>query len=95
MEVNNERLIVDEEPRRVLFISEPYVAYTKAGFTAAADIVTNFGQVKREQTLLISAQSLSARLIQLIQENNNKLAGIEVWIYKNGPEKTSKYVLEE
>lgn len=95
MEANFDRLIVDVEPRRIQFTSEPYVAFTRAGFTAAADVLTNIGLVKREQTLLLAAQSLSAKLHELIRENNGKLSGIEVWIYKSGPERTAKYVIED
>lgn len=95
MKLNHDRLVIDEEPKSVLFIGEPYVVHMRTGFTVAADLIVNKVGVKAEKSLLISAQSLSDALLERIIQNGGKLAGIEVWLYKSGPERTSKYIVED
>jgi hypothetical protein len=43
----------------------------------------------------LGAQSLSLPLFERMADNKNKLTGIEVWIYKDGSERTSKYIVED
>lgn len=88
-----DQLKVDIEPVRILIASEPYVRYTTRGYQAAVDIIELPHQKYRY--LFLSARSLAAPLKQLSEENNGRFTGIEVWIRKNGLEKTSSYVVEE
>ena len=57
--------------------------------------VVEFQKTKKEKTLLLGAQSLSLPLFERMADNKNKLTGIEVWIYKDGSERTSKYIVED
>lgn len=86
------QLKIDREPVRICFVSEPYAKFTSRGYQVAADIITK--KRKKEYFLYLGAKSLSEQLHALIQENNNILSGIEVWIHKDGDDKYSKYVLE-
>ena len=76
-----------------MFTSEPYVVQLKTGFVVAADLIIQ--KTKKEKTLLLGAQSLSLPLFERMADNKNKLTGIEVWIYKDGSERTSKYIVED
>lgn len=93
MKINYDRFIVDQEPHYVMFTGEPYVVALKTGFVVAADLIIL--KTKIEKTILLGAQSLCLPLYEKIADNNNKLAGIECWIYKDGPERTSKYIVED
>lgn len=95
MKLSFDRLVIDQEPKLILFTTEPYVIYMRIGFTVAADILVSYKNIKSEKTLLISAQSLTDQLMTRMNECNNLLTGVEVWIYKSGPERTSKYIVED
>jgi hypothetical protein len=95
MRLNYDRLVIDTDPNYCLFLSEPYVVYTKAGFTAAADVLVKKLKLSPERTVLLGAASLSLPLFERIQENGMKLTGIEVWIYKEGEEKSARYRVED
>lgn len=95
MKLSFDRLVVDQEPKLILFTTEPYVVHMRTGFTVAADVLVSYKNIKTEKTLLISAQSLTDQLMTRMSECNNLLTGVEVWIYKSGPEKTSKYIVED
>ena len=95
MKLSFDRLVIDQEPKLLLFTTEPYVVYLRTGFIVAADVLVSYKNIKSEKTLLISAQSLSDQLMKRMVECNNLLTGIEVWVYKLGPEKTSKYIVED
>lgn len=82
----------DQEPKKVLFLSEPYVIYTKFGYQAVADVVVIKG--KKELILHLGAKSLSERLNEISKDNNDKLTGIEVWIYKADDSKYAQYLVE-
>lgn len=95
MQLNFDRLVVDQEPNSLLFTSEPYVVNLKTGFTVAADVIISKANLKIEKTVLLGAQSLTGPLFERMLLNYNKLSGIEVWIYKSGADKTSKYIVED
>ena len=95
MKLNFERLVFDQEPISLLFISEPYIVNLKTGFTVAADVIMQKVNFKVEKTVLLGAQSLTAPLFERMLSNRNNLSGIEVWIYKSGVDKTSKYIEED
>ena len=95
MKLRFDRLVIDQEPKSLLFISEPYVVHMRTGFSVAADVLLTYKKIKAEKTLLLSAQSLSDQLLKRIEENNNMLYGVEVWVYKAGSEKMSKYIVED
>lgn len=78
-----------------MFSSNPYVVYMRTGFTVAADVLYTYKGVRVDKTLLLSAQSLSDQLILRMAENNDSLIGIEVWVYKSGAERMSKYLVED
>ncbi len=86
-------LKVDVEPLRLLVTSEPYVVYTVRGYQPVVNVIER--KSRREYFLYISAQSISRSLEQLKVENGDRMLGLEFWLRKEGPEKTSKYVLEE
>lgn len=95
MKASFDRLVIDQEPKLLLFTSEPYVVHMRTGFTVAADVLVSYKNIKSEKTLLISAQSLTDQLMERMAESNHLLTGIEVWVYKSGPERISKYIVEE
>jgi hypothetical protein len=95
MNFNHERLIIDQEPCKVIFSSEPYPVLLKTGLTVVADVIVNKARSKSERSLIISPLSLAKPLVMRIGDNSNKLSGIEVWIYKSGPDKTSAYIVED
>jgi hypothetical protein len=95
MNLNHERLVIDQEPRRLLFSSEPYPVLLKTGMTVAADVILHKGKSRVNKSLIISPYSLANPLTIRMIENSNKLTGIELWIYKSGSEKTSSYVVED
>ena len=88
-----EALKFDIEPKRILISSEPYVIYTVRGYQAVVDIIEM--KRKKEYLMYIGSASLAKPLELLIRENNNKATGLELWIRKETPEKTSKYIIEE
>lgn len=95
MKLRFERLIVDTEPQHCLFTSEPYVVFTRAGFTVAADVLIRKPHQSIERSVLIAPQSLSTPLMDRIASNSFRLTGIEVWIYKDGQERTARYRVED
>ncbi len=82
----------DREPKKVLFVSEPYALYTTRGYQVVADIVTVKG--KKEYYIFLGAKSLADNIITLISDNNNCLTGLEVWIYKCSDDKYAEYKVE-
>lgn len=90
-----DRLVIDLEPKSIIFTSEPYVVYTKTGFSVAADIIINLMGSKVEKSLLLGAKSLADPLLERMLQNAGRLSGIEVWIYKSGTERTAKYIVED
>lgn len=96
MNLSFDRIVIDQEPKHLLFTSEPYVVHLRTGLTVAADVIVGTNsQNKTEKSILLSSQTLSDGLVARMKENNSKLAGVEVWVYKAGPEKTSKYIVED
>ncbi len=95
MKFNYERLVIDQEPVRVLFSSEMYPVLLKTGLTVCADVIVLKGGKSLERSLIVSPLSLAKPLTCLMNSNQERLTGIEIWIYKSGPEKTSSYVIEE
>jgi hypothetical protein len=93
--LNHDRLVINEEPVRVIFSSEPYVVTTFAGFSVAADVLAVKGRLKLEKTLLLGSRSLSDSLKPRIIENNGNLVGVELSIRKESSERTAKYLLED
>lgn len=83
----------DVEPRKLLVTSEPFVVFTARGYQAAVSVMER--KSRREYLLYIGAISLAQKLRQLQTENGDKLLGLEFWLRKEGPEKKSKYILEE
>lgn len=69
--------------------------FTKAGFTVAADVLIKKPHKSLERSVLISPQSLSTPLLDRMSNNNYRLTGVEVWIYKDGQERTSRYKVED
>ena len=94
-DLNFEKLSIDTEPRNLLFISEPYVCFQKFGFCVVADAQLSSISGKKNVSLLLGAQSLSIALFERIQQNNNSLIGVEVYIYKLSTEKMAKYKVED
>jgi hypothetical protein len=95
MKFNYERLIIDQEPVRVLFSSEMYPVLLKTGLTVCADVIVLKGGKSLERSLILSPLSLARPLNSLMEAGQGQLTGIEIWLYKSGPEKTSSYVVEE
>ena len=93
LDLETDRLIIDEEPRLVRFESEIFIFVSKRGYTPAVKIYAV--KTKKRHTLLLAAQSISEQLEPMRLANNGDLLGIELWIRKAGVEKTSKYILEE
>lgn len=93
METSPPQLKVDIEPIRLLFISEPYVIFTKRGYQAAVNV---FDQKRRtEHFIYLGAQSLAEQLEVLRASNEGRLKGIEVWIRKKDATRFAKYYVEE
>jgi hypothetical protein len=95
MNFNYERLVVDQEPCHILFSSEIYPVLLKTGMTVSADVIIQNGKMRNERSLIVAPLSLAKPLLLLMEENGGRLTGVEVWIYKSGPEKTSAYVVED
>jgi hypothetical protein len=95
MKFNFERLVIDQEPIRVLFSSDIYPVLLKTGMTVSADVIIVKGNSSLEKSLIVAPLSLAQPLTILMESNGGRLSGIEVWIYKSGPEKTSSYIVEE
>ena len=95
MEFKHDRIIVEQEPVNVLFLTEPYPVLLRTGFVVAADVSLRISTSKVERSIIISSYSLANGLRQRINENNNMLSGVQVWIYKSGPEKTAAYIVED
>jgi len=87
------RLTVDEEPLLIRFESELFILVTRRGYVPAALVYTV--KTKKRFHILLSAQSLSEQLEPIRLSNNGRLLGIEVWVRKAGPDKMSKYILEQ
>jgi hypothetical protein len=95
MELTNERLIIGQEPVRLLFSSQPYPIITKMGFTVAADALVKKGRAQVPCSIIIAPASLASGLYQRMKENRDSLVGVDVWIYKAGVEKSAPYVVED
>ena len=90
---SKERLVIDIEPKLLVVISEAYVIYTVRGYQPVVDVMDR--KTKREYFLFISAVSITKPLEQLRNENGGKHKGLEFWIYKEGPDRSAKYILED
>ena len=64
MNFNFERLIIDQEPCRVMFSSEPYPVLLKTGLTVAADVIVTRLRSKFERSLIISPFSLAKEALK-------------------------------
>ena len=95
MDFKHDRLVIEQEPVHVLFLSEPYPVLLKTGYVVAADVSLRVATRKVERSIIISSYSFANGLRQRINENNKVLSGIQVWLYKSGPEKTASYVVED
>ena len=95
MDFNHDRLVIDQEPVQLLFLSEPYPVLLRAGYVVAADVSVRISNRKVERSVIISSYSLANGLRPRIIENNKSLSGVQVWIYKSGLEKTASYIVEE
>lgn len=91
MKLEKERLKIDSEPRKLRIDCEPYVKFVGKAYCPVVDVFDL--KKRREYFLIISAQSLSLPL-RKISEQEQKLAGIEVWVNKASDEKFAKYELE-
>ena len=87
------RLSVDQEPLFIRFESEPFVLLAARRYLPAARVLVL--KTKQRFYLFLSAASLCEQLEPIRQENNGKLSGIEIWIYKDGADKTAKFVIEQ
>jgi hypothetical protein len=87
------RLSVDQEPLFIRFESEPFVLLTARRYLPVARVLVL--KTKQRFYLILAASSLCQKLEPIRKENNGKISGIEIWIYKDGVEKTSKYVIEQ
>jgi hypothetical protein len=95
MEFKHDRLVIEQEPIHVLFLSEPYPVLLRTGYVVAADVSLRIASRKVERSLIISSYSIANGLRQRINENNNVLSGVQIWLYKSGPEKTASYIVED
>jgi hypothetical protein len=87
------QLKIELEPKRIMVTSEPYVVFTVRGYQAVVDVLET--RTKHEYYLFVSARSLAEPLEKLKEGNNGRLTGLEFWIWKDGPEKSARYVVEE
>ena len=78
-----------------MFVSDPYPVLLKTGLAVAADLIHSKGKSKYEKSLIISAYSLAKPLVDRMAANQDSLSGIEVWIYKAGPERQAAYIVED
>ena len=86
------RLVVDEEPIHIRFESEIMVVVSAMGYAAAAFVIKT--KTKKRYYILLGAKSLCQQLEVVRRSNNGSLLGVEVWIRKDGPDKTAKYIVE-
>jgi hypothetical protein len=91
--MNKERIIIDIEPRKLRFDSEPYVLAIKSYYVAAIDVFEI--KTKKSYYLLISPYSLSSVLIDWQNKNQGSLIHLEFWINKKSSEKKSPYELTQ
>ena len=87
-----DRLKVDTEPRKLLVLCEPYVVYAFRGYQAVIDVLE--ARTGREYQLFIGAKTLSNQLQRLVEENNDHFTGLEFWLRKADPSRTSAYIVE-
>lgn len=85
-------LSVTVEPLRLQILSEPYVIFTRRGYQCVALVMNQ--RRKSTHMLFLSAGSLANQLEPLRKENGGHLSGLEFWVRKASPEKTSKYIIE-
>ena len=93
MEPEHERLTIDEEPRRLLVTSEPYVIYNGWQYQPVVDVFEK--KTRKEYYIYISANSLSKALELLRGDNKGKMMGLEFWVHKEGPDKFAKFKVED
>ena len=92
-QLENPQLKIDIEPIKLMLTSNPYVVFSKRGYQVVIDVMDL--KKKRQHFIYISSFSLSQQIENLRLENGGAFIGIEFWIWKAGPEKFSKYIVEE
>jgi hypothetical protein len=95
MDLRYDRLVIDQEPVHVLFVSEAYPVLLRMGYLVAADVSLRISSRKVERSIIVSSYSLANNLRHRIIENNKMLSGVQVWIYKSGSDRKSSYVVED
>lgn len=81
------------DARTVLLIkSEPYVIYTRMGYTPVIDVE----EIHKGTSgyLVITAVSLGEPINQIHQENSSKLSGVTIAIQKENLSKFAPYIVE-
>lgn len=90
--MSKNQLKIGREPIKLLATSEPYVLFSKMGYSPIINVMSV--KDKREYFIYISAKSIAIPLEQKRTENNNIFTGLEFWIYRDGDKKISPYVVE-
>ena len=92
-ETDKDILKIDTEPVRVQILTEPYVVSNSFGYAPAINVWVK--KRKREYVMYVSARSLAKGIEHIRQRNDGIFKGLEIWIKKESPEKTAKYVVDE
>lgn len=87
-----ERLKVDQEPRCLLVVSEPFATITTRGYQVAIAVYER--KKRRQYQLLIGSKSLTEQIAPLVEENDGRFKGLEFWLRKESSDRFAKYVVE-
>lgn len=71
--------------------SEPYVVFTRRGYTPAVNVAIKDG--KEEHRLYISAKSLSEQVEELRKSNGGNFIGLKFKLKKEAEDKFSPYIV--
>lgn len=88
-----EHLKIDTEPKHLLVTSEPYVIFSRLGYSAVINVLER--RSRKEYFIYISPKSLACALEALRNSNNGKTTGLEFWLRKESDERTAGYILED
>ncbi len=91
-ELDSERLVVGEEPLRVMIISEPFIVLGRFGYQVAFEVYSK--KKNREYVFVAGAVSIAEGLEMIRSETAASFyTGIEFWVQKASSERTSKYII--
>jgi len=91
-DLDHERVLVDEEPIRLMITSEPFIVIGRYGYQVAFEVYSK--KRNREYVFIAGAASIAEGLENIKAESeSSSYSGLEFWVQKASVERSSKYII--